>query len=375
MLVLALLLTTASAFAALAATRSAAPARGKKIIEMGWDEPDTRFLRRSIARMQTAPFDGCVFHVMYRGTDGRDSNFTWRVWGRRAFTDAELAQAREDLRVTRFGGFRHSYLRVNVTPGDVGWFDDEGFSAVVRNLRLAAALARVAGVPGVMLDTEQYETRLWTYARQPDAARRSWPEYAEQVRRRGRQAIEALQAGYPGLTVFLTFGYSLPWHETTGGQGSLSQCANGMLAPFLDGMLDGARGNTRFVDGYELSYAYRDPGRFRSARVRVRESLLTIVANPEAYRARVTVAFGIWLDHDWRTHGWHAEEPERNYFPPGLFSRVLTEALEAADEYVWVYSETPRWWDAQGAFRQLPSTYVETVRRAQRRAHSLQRRS
>ena len=45
-----------------AAIQRRASASQKRLIEFGWDEPDTAFLRRHIAQMERSPFDGCVFH-------------------------------------------------------------------------------------------------------------------------------------------------------------------------------------------------------------------------------------------------------------------------------------------------------------------------
>ena len=42
----------------------------KRLIEFGWDEPDTAFLRGHLAELERTPFDGCVFHVMARGRRG-----------------------------------------------------------------------------------------------------------------------------------------------------------------------------------------------------------------------------------------------------------------------------------------------------------------
>jgi hypothetical protein len=36
--------------------------KGKKLIEWGWDEPDTKFMRENIEKMEQYPFDGLVFH-------------------------------------------------------------------------------------------------------------------------------------------------------------------------------------------------------------------------------------------------------------------------------------------------------------------------
>ena len=39
----------------------AAEVREKKLIEFGWDEPDTAFLRAHLGEMEKTPFDGCVY--------------------------------------------------------------------------------------------------------------------------------------------------------------------------------------------------------------------------------------------------------------------------------------------------------------------------
>jgi hypothetical protein len=96
----------------------------KKVIEFGWDEPDTSFLRQHIAEMEQTPFDGCVFHVEYAKLGGGKGSFTWESWGTRAFTAAELQGAVDDLKATRNSRFRHNFLRFNTTPAKLDWFDD-----------------------------------------------------------------------------------------------------------------------------------------------------------------------------------------------------------------------------------------------------------
>jgi len=48
-----------------------------KLIEFGWDEPDTAFMRVHIAEMEKTPFDGCVFHARCLGADGKPANMLW----------------------------------------------------------------------------------------------------------------------------------------------------------------------------------------------------------------------------------------------------------------------------------------------------------
>jgi hypothetical protein len=331
----------------------------KKLLQWGWDEPDTASLRNHLPEMERSPFDGCVFGVRH-GPRGAGGSFSWQFWGRRRFTRDDLADAFSDLRALRPRRFQELFLRVNVTPGDVGWFED--FSPIVANARLAAELARAGRARGLLLDVEQYRGPLFEFRAQPLASAYGWDAYAAQARLRGREVMTAFQGGYPGLTVFLTFGHSLPWVMSDRGKKPLSEAPYGLLAPFLDGLLEAASGHTRVVDGFELSYGYREPALFAEARQLVRGSVPPIVGAPEAYRRRLRLAFGLWLDYDWRRLGWSATSLEGNYFSPARFRAVLQAARRQSDEYVWLYGETPRWWGGPEPNARVPEAYVSAIR-------------
>jgi hypothetical protein len=174
--------------------------------------------------------------------------------------------------------------------------------------------------------------------------------------------MEGFEAGYPGLTVFLSFGHSLPWVQSKHGAIPLAEVSYGLLAPFLDGLLDGARGSTRLVDGYEISYGFTHPPHFDEARVLVKEGVLPIVGNPRAYRQRVDLAFGLWMDYDWRHVGWHPEAPDRNYFTPERWAGSVARARAMSDEYVWIYGEQVRWWGPKAASNPVPEAYRAALR-------------
>jgi hypothetical protein len=344
-----------------------APLR-KKLIEFGADEPDPPFMRLHGGQMEQSPFDGCVFHVSYRKPDGTPGHFQWEAWGRRAFGDADLRPDLEALRTTAFERLRHNFLRFNVVPGDVDWFDD--FSAVLTNARLAARVAKEGGAVGILFDTEQYNAPLFEYRKQRDAGAKPWGAYAAQARRRGQEVMAAFQAGYPGVTLLLTFAYSAPWQEMRRGAGSLRDCEYGLLAPFLDGMVDAAEGGTRLVDGCEMAYFHdKDRGRFAAAARTMRERLLPIVADPAKYRRLLSVGFGLWMDYDPTGKAWDGRDGSRNYYTPEEFEASVHAALAAADEYVWIYTQTPRWWSAGGGPVDLPAGYAAALRRAQERAN------
>jgi hypothetical protein len=334
----------------------------KKLIEFGWDEPDTSFLRAHIIELQATPFDGCVFHAGVQRPGGAKGSFTWDSWSTNAFTEADLAAAFGDLRATRFGRFKENFLRFNTTPANVDWFDDH--SAVLQNAKLAAQLARAGHCPGILFDIEQYNAPLFDYRKQRDSKTKGWEVYAAQVRLRGQQVMRAFQEGYPNLTVFLTFGYSLPWIESHSGKGSLADCHYGLLAPFMDGMVEAARGRTRIVDGHEISYGYKSFDQFAKARESTVQDLLPIVREPDAYHRVLSIGFGVWIDQDWRKNGWDADDFSKNYFSPETFEASVRAALKTCDEYIWIYSETPRWWSDTGKPVKLPTAYDAALRKA-----------
>jgi hypothetical protein len=347
-----------------AVARPPAGSPAKKLIEFGWDEPDTSFLRRQRAQLEATPFDGCVFHVTAHSAGGKTASFTWHSWGRRSFSADELKLARADLESIGDSRFRENLLRFNVTPAEIDWFDDH--DAVVNNARLAAELARAGRCRGILLDTEQYEGKLFDYSRQRDAKRRTWSEYAAQAQRRGREVMTAFLDGFPGLTVFLTFGHSLPWKQSSAGKKPLSECPDGLLVPFLDGMIDAVRPPARLVDGHEMSYGYRGADAFIRAHRTIKHDAAAVAADRSAYERTVSAGFGLWLDYDWRSRGWNTANVESNHFSPGRFETSLRAAVEQSDEFVWIYTEKPRWWSEAGKAIDLPPAYVETVRSVRR---------
>jgi hypothetical protein len=332
----------------------------KALIEFGWDEPDTSFLRKHLATMERSPFDGCVFHVDARPHEGKPASLTWHGWGKRTFTEADVQPARDDLKSLRPARFTRNFLRFNTTPGDVDWFDD--YSPILANARLAATLAREGHAAGILLDTEHYQGKLFS----PASRARPWAESAAQARRRGREVMEAFQEGFPDLVVLMTFGPSLPRRQMLRSGKPLSQVECGLLVPFVDGMVEACRGQARLVDGFEPSYGFKTAGEFEDGHRLMTAGVADVVADAALYRRRVSAGFGLWLDYDWRKNGWDEGDPSRNYFTPEGFEASVRAALGRSDEFVWIYTETPRWWSPKGGPMKLPEAYDAAIRRARR---------
>jgi hypothetical protein len=324
-----------------------------KLIQFGWDEPSTGFLRRQVRAMERMPFDGVVLNARYGDATGREAVLEWTGFGARRIPWEALRPALEDLEATDFRRFTHNFLRFNVTPGDVDWTED--FSSVLHNARMTARLVRLGGLRGVLLDVESYQRPVFAYSEQKYRGSRSCGEYGGWVRRRGRELMRALQSEAPGLTLFLTFGYGL-----AGEPSGRCQRPYGLLGPFLDGLFEAARGETRIVDGFEFSYPFRTPDSFERGYASMWVEGRRWSAVPRAYSARLLAGFGLWMDCDWRARGWSTARLESNHFTPAGLETALTAALRRTDRYVWLYSEQPRWWSGE----RLPGEYVRAVSRA-----------
>jgi hypothetical protein len=334
----------------------------KKLIEFGWDEPDTAFMQKHIAEMEQTPFDGTVFHITYEKKDGSPGRFMNECWSDRAFTPGELKRSAGELKQTTFTRFTQNFIRFNVLPGDVDWFDD--FDAVMNNAYFAARIARDGKCRGVLFDIEAYNKPLWDYRKQKYAATHSWDEYAERARMYGRLLMSVFEDGFgDNVVVFLTFGHSLPYRDTHDEPKKLAEYEYGLLKPFLDGMYDATRGDAKIVDGYELSYGSREGKQFADAEQMVRQTLLKFVPDPDRYQRATSLGFGLWLDYDWAKKGWDVSDLSKNYFTPKQFEESLRIALKTADEFVWIYSETPRWWSENGRVK-LPDEYIRAIARA-----------
>jgi hypothetical protein len=332
------------------------PLKWKKLIEWGWDEPDTKFMRANVAKMERLPFDGLVFHA----SSGKGENLAWEAWGGRKFAPADFKQAVDDLKATKFNRFTDRFLRVNVTPGKVGWFDDDAWARVVNNFAVAARVARDGGCKGFMFDTEQYEgVTVFDYRKQKDAPKKSFADYQAQARRRGREWAKAVNEHYPDVTILLTFGYAVS-HWRAGRPKDRSTAPYGLLADFLDGVLGACSKETALVDAWEFSYPYKERKQFERAHETITKEALGWTAEREKYRRHVRAGFGVWMDH--RRKGWDVADFSKNYFSPAEFEAAVRSALHVSDRYVWVYSERPRWWTGE----MLPKAYVEALARARK---------
>jgi hypothetical protein len=327
--------------------------RSKKVIQWGFDEPSTQFMRENIESMEQFPFDGVIFHAM--STKGEKIHR--EMWGNRKFEFAEFEHAVADLKATPFKSFTDRFLRVNVQPGSVDWFDDEAWAVVLQNSTIAARIAKQGNCKGFMFDTESYVTKLFKYSEQPHRSEKSFSEYQAKVRQRGKQWMATVNAEFPDIKILMTFGYA----ESGRLQKNAEERVYGLLADFLDGMLDVCTPQTRIIDAWERSFGYKQQEEFVKARDITQTQLPEFAASSRQYLKHIQTGFAVWMDNRHHKIGWHLDDFSKNHFTPAQFEESVRLALATSDEYVWVYTEKPRWWPKQ---EQLPQPYIDALRKA-----------
>lgn len=329
--------------------------RTKKLIATGWDHPSPQRLVENLAAMEKRPFDGVVVDVSGMRDDGRRCLLRW------AFLDEPWKEEwfREDLErleSCHFQKFTDNFILFGANPGSVDWFDDAGWRNVVEHWRIAARIARRSGFRGILFDPEPYARphAQFDYAAQAEHDRHTFAEYSAMARRRGREVMEAVAAEYPDMTLFCYFMNSVVANAARSDdpEAVLATRGYGLLPAFIDGWLDAAAPGMTFVDGCESAYLYNSRGQYLESAVRIKGACQRLVSpeNRAKYRAQVEVGFGVYLDAYWNPKDsewgrWYIDGPGGPAGPRIERLRAnVSDALDVADQYVWIYGEKFRWW-------------------------------
>ncbi len=325
------------------------------------------YLRQHIGEMeQRLPLDGLIICV-YHDTWGAEAGASLRAagatpktgqevmfFGGRRFTRDEFSKDLGDLKATTFSKFTDNFILLTTTErgaywtgkvehSNLDWFDP-GWPTIAENGAVAAWIAREAGFKGIFLDVEQYAGSLGAWGRpfdyrtRPDSDKRTLAEVSAQVRRRGKEWMQAVTDAYPEITIILY--PNLGWQKSIDYE---------LLPYFADGLLEGLGPRATLVDsgaGYHLQ-SYRQ---FRDLRQQAESQGLERTAVPERYK-KVQYGFGLWLDYEARHDGQFAEwrtdpkEFNENFRPPTELGNTLHNALTVADRYVWLFVwHGVAWW-------------------------------
>lgn len=346
-----LLLTFAAMFLA-GGVALAQPLPQKKLIELGWDKPDTASLRKNLKEMEKSPFDGVIIGVTGKQENG-DSVSVRNTFNNVPWKKEWFAQSVADLKAISPTKLTHNFIQVCTYPGNVDWFNDAGWKNVVDHWRIAAWIAKEGNLKGIAFDPEPYhkDYQQLNYYRQANRKKYSFTQYQEKARQRGREVMQAVTEIYPDIVILTT------WMNSANGQainspnpGEAIRVTNYNLYPaFINGWLDAAPPAMTFVDGNEYAYLYNSDSEFLKMGNAIRNNALSLVApeNRRKYMAQVQSSSGIYLDSYTvpATSRWHIDR--KGQAPLTRLKSNLSSALNAANEYVWVYGERNRWWPTE----------------------------
>lgn len=329
----------------------------KKLIEYGWDVPDTAYVREHVAEMEKVPFDGVVIRVDARKGSKWEGTFGWNAFTARRFEAADWTHVVDDLKATSFKRFTDNFLQLTVYPGDVDWFAPE-WATIAHNVGLLARLAKQGGCKGIMFDPEAYGKQIWHYKGLPEEWRKNhtFAEYQAKVKERGREFMRAINAEYPDITILALYGPYCPLWMAAGA--APEDQLYGLFRDFYDGVLEVAAPGTVIVDGFESSYGYREKKKFVKGKDVILNQAKKLYSDAKKYEEHVRAGFGIWADYGTSDKNpWNKTDFSKNYFTPDGLRESLANALEVSDGYVWVYSERLRWWNPSEA----PDAYVKAL--------------
>ncbi len=358
-------ITAAAAYAAMASVALAAPGRTKFIAnawEFGPAWPKD-FVAAADEFDKTA-IDGVGIFLKGYTPDGK-------LIGMRDIFSADwtyeaFAPLIPDMReMTKHKAFRESFCASFRSPlkytGRIAWEDDETWARVARNMRVAARIAREGGFRGLQMDVEDYN-HVRQFVRQPDE--KPFKELSPLVRRRAAEVFGAAFEEYPDMVLlsFWMLSSTPSWYDVNDLAGFVRD--KGDLWPsFVNGILDVLPPTAKIVDGDENGYRYEaQKNMFYNRAVRTRRGLTPLVApeNREKYEKQMLVSFGQYFDM--YTHPTNSSWA----FPPLDGSRLerfrvnLTQAVELADEYIWLWGERFHLVNWADGYTENPSLYKGT---------------
>jgi len=349
----------------------------KKLIEWDWETSfySLEYLREHVRAVERIPFDGMAITIVHEGKRYHDGLCHEVKW-----TEEEMKPVYDALAAIEWSAWQHNLITVFAGEKHLGaesqvrmdWFDDEHWDNILHNIRLLTRAAVAGNCPGILFDPETYHRTVWNYY--PNPARRqaavqhidtkSYDEYFNQVRKRGAQYMTAIQSEMPDVVFFNA--YLL----TRIGPSDTANSIYGLYHAFMNGLLDAAGPEVVFVDGNESSYSYKTKADYDRGYSDIKHRKLAYIApeNRKKYAAQVQASHALYMDEIFGIHlrrrwtGTHISYPERLR----LFEESLVHAMDAADEYVWIYAEHMNWRN-----HAVPEGAIDAMNRARERVHAL----
>ncbi len=321
-----------------------------RIIATGWDSPTPERFRKELAEFEKwGCFDGTTIAPTRKLADGRLIDCR-NAFSRDHWEWAEFSEAVQDLRESNPRMAKNNFLFIYTNPGDVDWFDDEGWNEIVDHWRIIARLAREGGLRGILFDAEPYTKPFsqFLYRVQPGAKDHTFAEYRIKARERGREVMKAIAEEFPNITImtYRLFCDLLPALDSGDVHSAIEPNTYGLLPAFVDGWCDVMPDTVCIVEGNEDAYLFNSEEEFYRAFTRLKLGAPKFVSpeNQEKLRNQYYVGHGIYLDA-------HVNPPTSHWYIDRLggtsaqrLAENVASALKASDGFIWIYGERAKWW-------------------------------
>ncbi|MBI4052513.1 MAG: hypothetical protein HY394_00570 [Candidatus Diapherotrites archaeon] len=377
------------------------PVHRKRLITAGWLSPDLKSLKEDLGVYDESGFDGiAIDDEVFFNEPGRPwplnifqktALSTGRRYREGQFdaVAGEVGQAlgkaknlKHNYMVLYLGWTHSSVLGNHLSPvldaDGIPVFDanglklhnltaDEQWQIIAGNARVAAGLAKKAGLEGIIIDTEQnysvntqdpgyiaYKGSPLTLSYEQSVPVNPAPfaEYEAAARQRGQQLASAMAEEYPDMTVLFHFAYSLysdKDRKETGGIDQKSYLERYTLLPaFIDGMLEGAPG-IRFIDGDEWTYTIRRRGQLLDRKKHFLENALEKSATNTPGNRQIEYGQELWATVLEQTPD-DAAWVDVNFIPEDeielakQFGYGIRDALRASEGMVLIWhAQRPPW--------------------------------
>lgn len=354
LLVIAGLSLAAQGFAQAPTDSGGGPIR-KKLIELGWGSLTPARFHEHLAVVEKSPFDGVGLKIAGQDDAGKPVGLFQlcipRPWKQEWFQgEVDILKKINSAMV----GESFASISLSVSPADFAdAFDDDGWKIIVEHFRIAAWIAKQSGLKGLMFDPEGYGSTVIS-SKSRKHPEKSFEEYAAKVRQRGREVMAAMAGEYPDMVFFTLFMNSGTALGALGGDPRETMQGNvryALYPAFVNGWLDAVPPALTIVDGFEMAYPHSDEAQYLKHVNAIRNTTLALVApeNRRKYRGQVQAGLAIYLDAfagmpKVDAHGDVYTDPPLEGSLVGRLNQAASAALDAADEYVWIYGEQYRWW-------------------------------
>ena len=307
----------------------------------------TKYIKDNIEMMERSiPGSGIIirFTTDAAKSGGQPVNIN-AIFGGRPIKYEYFKDDIANLKSTKFKKFTDNFIGLTVSPGNVDWFDDKGWEVVCNNHKVVAKVAKETGMVGMKFDIEEYsKNTMWQF--KPEKGKTLAETHAK-IRQRGQEFGKALFSEFPDMHMLCYWWFSLCRHKNDPAR---PEEAEYMVAPFVNGIYDVLPPTVKIHDGDEsCGYRANDEVEFYHLGIDVKKQFLRFL-DPKhlaKYRAQTFIAPGLYVDpHFAEKFGFWNNQllPELETLGGAkLLKRNLINAMEVADEYVWMWHERFVW--------------------------------